>query len=320
MSAVILKGRLVSQKLLHVAVGVIRNARGELLISKRARELHQGGLWEFAGGKVERGESVFQALKRELFEELAINVSAAQPLIKVQHHYSDLSVLLDVWDVTNFSGIAKGREGQQIKWVKLENLNQYDFPEANQAIIKAVQLPRCYAILDDEHKSDLMDNLEKILKKGIRLIQARLKTLTALEVEDFLKQAIPLCQQYKARLLINSAVKNITEQVDGIHFTSSDLMALKQRPKKKGLYGGSCHNLEQLQHAEKIGLDFIVLAPVLKTQTHPNVKTLGWQKFSALANQCNLPAFALGGLETNMLNTACHEGAQGIAGIRAFLR
>ncbi len=309
-----------SQKLLHVAVGVIRNAAGELLISKRAKNVHQGGLWEFAGGKVEKGESVFQALQRELFEELAIKVSAAQPLIKIQHHYSDLSVLLDVWEVTHFSGIAKGCEGQNIKWINLAHFNRYNFPKANQAIIKAVQLPRCYAILDDANKLDLMDNLEKILKNRITLIQARLKKLTSLEVEAFLKRAIPLCQQYKARLLLNSGIKNITEHADGIHFTSVDLMALTHRPKTKGLYGASCHNLEQLQQAEKIGLDFAVLAPVLKTQTHPNAETLGWQKLSTLTNQCNLPVFALGGLEINKLKTAYFAGAQGIAGIRAFLR
>jgi 8-oxo-dGTP diphosphatase len=101
--------------------------------------LHQGGLWEFPGGKVSADESVDQALKRELFEELNITVVKAQPLMKVQHKYSDKQVFLDIWTVTQFSGDAQGAEGQQIQWVELSELfspdSEYQFPQANQAIL-----------------------------------------------------------------------------------------------------------------------------------------------------------------------------------------
>ena len=124
----------------HVAVGVIFNLQqDQILIAKRPEHLHQGGLWEFPGGKVSAGESVDQALKRELFEELGITVIGAQPLMVVQHDYSDKQVFLDIWTVTQFSGNAQGAEGQQIKWVDLPELyrseSRYKFPQANQAIL-----------------------------------------------------------------------------------------------------------------------------------------------------------------------------------------
>ena len=124
----------------HVAVGVIFNSQqNQILIAKRPEHLHQGGLWEFPGGKVSAGESVDQALKRELFEELGITVIRARPLMMVQHDYSDKQVFLDIWTVTQFSGNAQGAEGQQIKWVDFPELyrpeSRYKFPQANQAIL-----------------------------------------------------------------------------------------------------------------------------------------------------------------------------------------
>ena len=99
---------------LHVAVGVIKDYEGNVLISLRHDSAHQGGLWEFPGGKVENGESVEQALKRELKEELDISVQKLDPLIKIKHQYTDLNVLLDVWTVRLFSGVPMGHEGQEV--------------------------------------------------------------------------------------------------------------------------------------------------------------------------------------------------------------
>jgi 8-oxo-dGTP diphosphatase len=120
-----------------VAAAAILNAKGELLIAKRPDDKHQGGLWEFPGGKVEAGEEILTALDRELFEELGINTLAAKPLIKVSHDYSDKSVVLDVWVVTEFSGKAEGREGQEVRWIAPSDIDSYTFPDANLPIIEA---------------------------------------------------------------------------------------------------------------------------------------------------------------------------------------
>ena len=105
---------------IHVAVGVIYNNQqaDQILIAKRPQHLHQGGLWEFPGGKVSENETVDQALKRELFEELGITVTQSQPMMQVEHNYPDKQVFLDIWTVTDFSGDARGVEGQECRWVR----------------------------------------------------------------------------------------------------------------------------------------------------------------------------------------------------------
>jgi len=305
-------------KSLQIAVGVVKNADGKILIALRDLALHQGGLWEFPGGKIEAGETSEQALIRELKEEVDITVITATPLITVNHQYPDLAVRLQVFLVENFSGIAKSAEGQPIQWIKPCELANYTFPAANRPIIAAAQLPPCYAILDDSNEALLVTNLQKILSKGVKLIQARLKTLSTESVSTFIEQAYPLCQQQGAWLLINSAVTaNII--ADGIHLTSRHLMATNKRPAAKKWVAASCHNLQELQHAESIGVDFVVLAPVLATKTHPDVEPLGWQQFSELTSKINLPVYALGGMSKLELVTAQQAGGQGIAAIRAFL-
>jgi 8-oxo-dGTP diphosphatase len=125
-------------KQVHVDVAVIIKQQ-QVLISLRKPEQHLGGLWEFPGGKVEADETVYQALCREIQEELSLMVHSAQPMMKVQHDYTDKSVLLDVWWVDNFSGTASGQEGQMIKWCDMAELHSYRFPQANQTIVSALQ-------------------------------------------------------------------------------------------------------------------------------------------------------------------------------------
>ena len=122
----------------HVAVAVVFDEHGSVLISRRHQDSHQGGLWEFPGGKIEPEEQVNHALDRELEEELGIRVLSATPLLEVRHDYQDKKVLLDVWLVSSYSGEAHGREGQQVRWVAPGQLVELEFPAANGPIIDAV--------------------------------------------------------------------------------------------------------------------------------------------------------------------------------------
>jgi 8-oxo-dGTP diphosphatase len=309
-------------KILHVAVGVIKNTHGHILISLREPSLHQGGLWEFPGGKLEFGETAQQALKRELNEELAIKVISSTPLMTIKHRYPELTVQLHVFLVEQFSGNAKGHEGQTIKWVTVAELANHEFPAANQAIIMAAQLPSYYAILDDTEETQHLSNLKLLLNRGIKLIQLRLKSASVEELSYFFKQAYPLCQQHDARLLINSSVNNAPNYAqDGLHLTSKDLMSLSKRPaylNSSAWLAASCHNLLELQHAQQIGVDFAVLAPVLQTKSHPDTTPLGWEQFAELVSQINLPVYALGGLAESNLIDAQLAGGQGLSAIRAF--
>lgn len=121
-------------KIVDVAVGVIKR-KNMIYISKRADNLHQGGKWEFPGGKRENHESIEQALTRELKEEININVLLQLPLMVIEHDYGDKKVRLNVRVVEQFQGEPSPQENQQAQWVAIDELTRYDFPAANQAII-----------------------------------------------------------------------------------------------------------------------------------------------------------------------------------------
>jgi len=109
-------------------------------VSLRHADLHQGGLWEFPGGKIHAGESTREALDRELHEELDIRVLEASHLLDIEHIYPDRAVRLEVWYVDSFEGEPRGVEGQPLQWLAIAALDPARFPAANRAIIEALRL------------------------------------------------------------------------------------------------------------------------------------------------------------------------------------
>jgi len=310
-----------NQKVVHVAAGVITDAAGLVLIARRPAHVHQGGLWEFPGGKLEGNEDVKVALKRELHEEIGITVQHAHPLIRIHYAYPDKQVLLDVWKVTSFTGEAHGREGQPIQWIQADELNQYDFPYANKPIIKAAQLPDKYMITSEyDSLEEASSHIQQRLDSGIRLIQFRAKYLSDDEYVLWAKNLIPLCRNYHASLLLNSSVElAVSLNAEGIHLSASRLLSCQQRPLDKTHWvSASVHNETELEQALRIDVDFIVISPVLKTKTHPEATPLGWDKFYELTEQATCPVYALGGLSVDNLGEAFKYGAQGIAAIRGL--
>ncbi len=127
------------KKRLWIAAGIILNpAQDHIFITRRNANAHQGGLWEFAGGKVETHETAQQAVIRELHEEVGIEVTALTPLISLNHDYSDKALKFDFFAITKFSGEARGNEGQAGLWVAINDLHQYPFPEANAAVLAKI--------------------------------------------------------------------------------------------------------------------------------------------------------------------------------------
>ena len=305
---------------IHVAAGVVENASGEILIAKRPLHLHQGGLWEFPGGKLEAGEDSITALRRELAEEVNLQVKTTTPLIQVPWHYGDKAVLLDVLYVTEYSGEAQGREGQDIKWVGREALHQYAFPAANRAILTALSLPDRYMISGGfTSLDDFMLRLQHGLDEGIRLVQLRAKHLAQDELRIYISKASTLCEQFGARLLVNTSVALAEKFNVDIHLSSFELMNCFERPLPESrLVGASVHNEIELQQAQRLGVDFVVLSPVLPTNSHPGADSLGWEAFRQLVSQAAMPVYALGGVTPADIGLARQMGAQGIAAISAL--
>ena len=308
-------------KYLHVVAAVIRDESGRIFLAKRPDHKHQGGLWEFPGGKVDAGEDARTALERELHEELGIEVIQAHPLITVRHHYPDLSVELDVWQVDGFSGEAHGKEGQQVAWVAAERLHEYSFPEANLPIISAARLPHRYLITPEPMEWDtFLTGLEQALAQGIKLVQFRAKTLSDEEYLQLAAEVTARCHAAGAQVLLNAEPGCLAQtNADGIHLTSARLAALSERPVGPGKWlAASCHNEAELRQAQALGVDFAVLSPVAATASHPEAQPLGWEAAVRLIDGVNLPVFLLGGMGEGVLDRAHESGAQGVAGIRAW--
>jgi len=121
-----------------IGVGVVRNGAGEVLIDQRLNEGLLGGLWEFPGGKQEPGESIVETIRRELAEELAIEVEVGEELIVVEHAYSHKRLCFVVHLCTWLSGEPQPLASQQVRWVRPEQLGEYPFPAANAQIIAAL--------------------------------------------------------------------------------------------------------------------------------------------------------------------------------------
>jgi 8-oxo-dGTP diphosphatase len=309
-------------KRVHVAAAVIRGTDGRILIARRADTQHQGGLWEFPGGKVEAGESVQAALARELKEELGIAVRSARPLIKIQHDYPDKQVLLDVWEVSSFTGEPHGAEGQPLAWVSNRELVNYDFPAANQPIVAAARLPADYLITpDDLDNGELLRGIQKAVASGIKLIQLRAPNRYDPQYRDLAVDAVGLCAG-KAQLMLKGPLEWLGDfPAAGWHLTAEQLRkyASKGRPfPEERWLAASCHNAEELTLAEQMGVDFVTLSPVQPTQTHPEAVPLGWEQASELIAGFSKPVFLLGGVGPDERSRAWDIGAQGVAGIRAF--
>ena len=122
--------------LVTVAVGILNDDAGRVLVTRRAPGAHQGGLWEFPGGKLEEGETLLEALTRELSEELGVRVETTEPLMVLEHDYGDKQVRLDIHRVTRWSGEPRGLEGQPLAWQRPEQLRDWPFPAANRPILE----------------------------------------------------------------------------------------------------------------------------------------------------------------------------------------
>ncbi len=309
-----------TDKIVHVAVAVIRDGDGRVLCTQRLPHQHLAGLWEFPGGKVEPGETLAQGLRREIREELGLEVGATAPLLRLTHHYPGKTVMLDTWRVLDWHGVPQGREGQPLRWQHPEAMQAAEFPPADVPIIEALKLPTHYLVTPDLQDQAAVDAfIRRTVRSPIRMIQIRLKMIPSLATDlcAALRRALPA-----ARLLVNSdtlaalptgAVKNF----DGVHLTASALMSVQEKP---ALFcAASCHSAAELTRAHALGLDFVTLSPVLATASHVQASPLGWAMFSELATGAGLPIYPLGGMTNDMLPHAVRQGAVGIAGIRGLL-
>ncbi|NBS11969.1 MAG: 8-oxo-dGTP diphosphatase MutT [Gammaproteobacteria bacterium] len=298
---------------LHVACAVIRRDH-HLLLSRRLDSAHQGGLWEFPGGKVERDETPTQALARELREELGIAVLTSRFRFQIPWDYGDRVVRLWVFDVDAFHGEPQGLEGQRVRWVPDAALTDYDFPEANTAIVETLSLPRVARFYDPS-----LGCPERWLMawKPPALLYFRGLTVVS-EVEALLTRALTLGHH----VILPLDQHHLWRDGVGLHRRKHDPRALATKalahcPGAWPLTAG-CRSLQDWRAQADWPAHAWFVSPVLPTKSHPALEPLGWGTFTEIARQTARPCYALGGVTPDHLaQTQLAEGF-GVAGIRGF--
>jgi 8-oxo-dGTP diphosphatase len=311
-----------SDRAIHVVAAAIHDANGAVLVAQRPPHKHQGGLWEFPGGKVEAGESALCALRREIEEEIGIEVLEARPLIRLDHDYLDRRVVLDVWRVLRWSGSPRGREGQPLLWRLPDSLPTLAMPAADAPVVAALRLPDTYLVTPEVgDENQFLAQLESRIRSGICLVQLRATSCSEARYAALAARVLASRENGSgARILLNAAPE-IARQLDadGVHLNSVRLHRCLERPLPRNKWvAASCHNLSDLLQAQRIGVDFAVLGPVLRTASHPDAVPIGWDRFGIEVGSISIPVYAIGGLHPADLPTAWTHGAQGIAAIQGL--
>lgn len=312
-------------KIVEVAAAVMLRANGrEFLLAQRPEGKVYAGYWEFPGGKVEPGETVRQALIRELQEELGIMVTACSPWLTRQFTYPHATVRLNFWRVTAWDGeigITAPLEHSAVEWQATgQAASVAPILPANDPILKALSLPTTMAITmaESEGTERQLERLEEALNAGLRLIQIRDKTLPPAQRLWFAEAVRQLARSHGAQIVINDD-EQLARRIgaDGLHLSAASLAACQQRPDFTWV-GASCHSAAEISRAGELGLDYALLGPVLPTPTHPESSGLGWAEFESLLAGNTLPVFALGGMKTEMMAEAQAHGAHGLALMRGW--
>lgn len=304
---------------IDIAVGILKQGDRVLLAQRQAKQSH-ALKWEFPGGKVETAEPVEAALVREFQEEIGIETSRWKPLIQIPWDYDTVSVHLHVYESNQFQGEPHGKEGQPVQWTAISELHHYEFPEANKGIISALKLPDVFMISGSFHDElDALGRLEAALDDGVRLVQLRAKQMEETDFIALAKKAIALTHRYKrAKILINGKPDWLTvlPEADGLQLASTAIMDLTDRPiPKDKILSVSTHTKTEIAKALELKADLLLLSPVKKTSSHPDMDGMGWKTFSEMVADIPVPVFALGGMKQSDVEKATSHGAQGIAAI-----
>jgi len=305
-------------KVVDVAAAVIERPDGSFLLAQRPPGKAYAGYWEFPGGKVEPGEPVAEALKRELHEELGIVIEQAYPWITRVYSYPHATVRLHFHRVPKWQGEPHPHEQQGLAWQRCGALSVSPMLPANAPVLKALSLPIVYAITHawETGVERALAQLDDALAGGLRLVQIREAKLERLAREGFTAEATRRVCALGGIVLVNGDEELAGHAgAHGLHLTAQALMAAKRRPQIEWC-GASCHDAAELAQAEKLGVDFAVLGPVMEKSGQPNHPGMGLQRFGALAGGRSLPVFALGGMQLADLHSARARGAHGVAMIR----
>lgn len=299
---------IMSKPSIHVAIALLFH-QGKVLVGWRNENQHQGNKYEFPGGKVEVGESIEQACRREIFEEVGVGIQTWHAFDVIHHEYDDLEVTLHLFHAQVPRQYLKDIQ-QPWNWYSREKLLDLNFPKANINIISRLIWAHFIKISNDLSQLAYLNQDTWLYWRAEQDIENE-----ALEA---------LTENELSKLIVNIDIwkkLNIHQQkyVAAIHFKQSQLFELNKGDLPVAIRCiAACHDAVSIQRANQLGFDALLLSPVQATQTHPDANPLGWEQFAALAEMSDIPVFAMGGLKPQDLEIAQKHHAYGVAGIRSF--
>lgn len=314
---------------IDVAVAVIFNDRGQVLWGSRPEGKPYAGYWEFPGGKLEAGETVWQALVRELKEELGLLATAGGPWFVIDHDYEHAKVRLYLYRVWGFEGEPQSLEGQTFKWGALQSSEVSPILPATAPLLPVLSQPAVMAVTDyaGQGQDRMQEQLGVALERSAQqlMVYFREKSLDPVALQKAFSVCHSWCRGHGVPLSINSdsalqMLKNgCTLPPDvHLHLTQQHLLDTPVALQEFVPVGCSVHSPEMLQMAFDKGMRYAVLGAVKATQTHPGCQPLGWDGFKQMTQNTKLPVFAIGGLTWGDLRKAQEYGAHGISMIRGL--
>jgi 8-oxo-dGTP diphosphatase len=301
-----------------VVAAVIERPDGSFLLAQRPEGKVYAGYWEFPGGKVEPGESPEAALRRELHEELGVEVRESFPWITRTHAYPHGTVRLDFRRVVDWGGDPHPHENQGFAWQSSGAVDVAPMLPANAPVLKALSLPTTCGITHawETGVERALRELDLAIAGGLHLVQVREARLADPERRAFAQEVTRRMRAAGGLVLVNGDPELAAAVgADGVHLPASSLASIRNRPRFDWC-GASCHSAEELRLATDLGMDFALLGPVAPTPTHPGATTLGWESFARIARGTQIPIFALGGLTRADMLAARRHGAHGLAMVR----
>lgn len=317
-------------------------------LERRLDSAHLGGMLAFPGGKCQTNESPQDALNRELFEELGIRPHPSRLLMEIpwvystppQHPKSKASekhLRLMVYQVDNWHGELHGREGQVVTPHRLDCRLQNEWmsalPPANRGIVAALCLPPRIAITAACGAGDagfavwhqaLSKTAHAVKRRfGERKIIVQLRPDRALSAAQW-RAAVETIQSIGLMAWANADLDAaIDSQADGVHLNrhrlaAQDRHALADWRAKHRWASASAHTLEEVRLANEVGVDALLISPILPTASHPGVSGIGWAQFAALTREATMPTYALGGMSEEHVSQVQSHAGQGIAAIRDY--
>lgn len=304
----VLESKKMPKPIVDVAIAILIH-RGKILVGWREEQQHQGGKHEFPGGKVEQGETPEEACRREIYEEVGIGLKDWHQFDYIHHEYDDIIVNLHLFH-SYVPDELLNLIHQPWAWYTRDQLLHLNFPKANKNIIKRLYWPHLIKISNTLSTAESSD----------ALLYWRIEEF----VPQYIEQLTALDEGQRSNLIINVDIwrqlsPELQKQIKTVHLKQSQLMNLHKGDLTVSVrYIAACHDAVSLKQAQQIGCDAVFISPVKPTTTHPEAVPLGWERFSDLAQNSQIPVFALGGVHPEDLATAQQHGAYGLAGIRNF--